>query len=96
MKIPKPRPTKRREAGGEGLEGLSRQGLLKGTFLCNPPITPLRSKVYEPWPHTLDELEVNITRVVNQMDPAMLTRALGDMKKRAQLCLAANGGNFEK
>ena len=56
----------------------------------------LRSKVYTPWPRNLDELEANIRREVNQLDPAMMTRALGDMKKRAQLCLAANGGHFEK
>jgi len=56
----------------------------------------LKSKVYTPWPRNLDELEANIRREVNQLDPAMMTRALGDMKKRAQLCLAANGGHFEK
>ena len=56
----------------------------------------LSSKVYTPWPRNLDELEANITKEVNQLDPAMMTRALGDMKKRAQLCLAANGGHFEK
>ena len=55
-----------------------------------------RSKVYLPLPATLDDLEANLLREVGNLDPNMLTRALGDMQTRAQLCLANNGGYFEK
>ena len=55
-----------------------------------------RSKVYLPLPANLDALETNLRREVANLDPNMLIRALGDMKIRAQLCLANNGGYFEK
>ena len=54
-----------------------------------------RSKVYLPLPATLDELEANLRREVANLDPNMLTRALGNMQTRARLCLANNGGYFE-
>ena len=48
-----------------------------------------------PLPATLDELEANLRREVANLDPNMLTRALGNMQTRARLCLANNGGYFE-
>ena len=56
----------------------------------------LKSKVYRPRPATLDELEANIRREVEDLDPDMMRRAILDMRNRAQLCAAKNGGNFEK
>ena len=56
----------------------------------------LKSKVYSPRPANLNELQANITREVAQIDPAMVRRAILDMKARAVKCIAANGGHFEK
>ena len=55
----------------------------------------LKSKVYTPKPRTMVELRNNITREVAQLDPAMLGRAILDVKKRCQKCIAANGGYLE-
>ena len=57
---------------------------------------PCRSKVYMPLPNNLDELEANLRREVANLDPNMLSRALGDVRNRARMCLAANGGYIEK
>ena len=56
----------------------------------------LKSKVYSPRPANLNQLEANITREVAQIDPAMVRRAMLDMKARAVKCIAAGGGHFEK
>ena len=56
----------------------------------------LKSKVYRPLPANLDELEANIRREVADLDPTMMRRAILDMKKRANLCIAKNGAQFEK
>ena len=56
----------------------------------------LKSKVYSPRPANLNELQANITREVAQIDPAMVRRAMLDMKARAVKCIAANGRHFEK
>ena len=55
-----------------------------------------KSKVYMPPPRNLDELENNLRTQVENLDPNMVTRALADIRNRAQLCLDANGGYFEK
>ena len=55
-----------------------------------------RSKVYFPLPATLDDLEANLRRELANLDPDMLTRALGDIQTRARLCLANDGVYFEK
>ena len=52
----------------------------------------LKSKVYSPWPRNLDDLETNITREVRNLQPAMITRAIMEIKVRAQKCLNARGG----
>ena len=52
--------------------------------------------MYCPFPANLDDLEANLRRELANLDPNMLTRALGDMVNRAQLCVANNGGYFEK
>ena len=49
-----------------------------------------------PPPRNLDELENNLQTQVTNLDPNMVTRALADIRNRAQLCLDANGGYFEK
>ena len=49
-----------------------------------------------PPPRNLDELENNLRTQVENLDPNMVTRALADIRNRAQLCLDANGGYFEK
>ena len=56
----------------------------------------LKSKVYSPRPATLNELQANIVREVAQIDPAMMRRAMLDMRERAVKCIAAGGGHFEK
>ena len=55
----------------------------------------LKSKVYCPLPANLNELQANIAREVAQIDPAMVRRAMLDMKARAVKCIAAGGGHFE-
>jgi hypothetical protein len=55
----------------------------------------LKSKVYTPKPMTMVEVRNNITREVAQLDPAMLVRAILDVKKLCQKCIAANGGYLE-
>ena len=45
---------------------------------------------------TLNQLQANITREVAQIDPAMMRRAMLDMRARAVNCIAAGGGHFEK
>ena len=49
-----------------------------------------------PRPATLDQLEANIRREVAALDPEMMRRASLDMGNRARLCIAKNGGHFEK
>ena len=56
----------------------------------------LKSKVYSPRPATLNELQANIIREVVQIDPAMMRRAMLDMRERAVKCIAAGDGHFEK
>jgi inhibitor of nuclear factor kappa-B kinase subunit alpha len=56
----------------------------------------LKSKVYSPKPHTLDDLENNIRREVGLLQPNMVLRSMMDIKSRARKCLQANGGHFEK
>ena len=55
----------------------------------------LKSRVYCPRPANLDQLEANIRREVNALDPAMVTRALMDVRVRAHKCIANNGGHLE-
>ena len=55
----------------------------------------LKSKVYCPLPANVNELPANIARKVAQIDPAMVRRAMLDMKARAVKCIAAGGGHFE-
>ena len=51
----------------------------------------------EPTPSaTLNQLHTNISREVAQIDPAMVRRAILDMRARAQKCIDGNGGHFEK
>ena len=42
------------------------------------------------WPRDLDQLEANLRREVANIDPNMISRALGDIRNRAQLCLDNN------
>ena len=56
----------------------------------------LKSKVYCPRPNNLNELQAKISNEVAQIDPAMVRRAVMDMKARAVKCIAAGGGHFEK
>ena len=56
----------------------------------------LKSKVYCPCPNNLNELQAQIYNKVAQIDPAMVRRAMMDMKARAANCIAAGGGHFEK
>ena len=56
----------------------------------------LKSKVYSPRPATQNQLEANIKRKVVALDPDMMRRAILDMRNRARLCIAKNGGHFEK
>ena len=55
-----------------------------------------KSKVYCPRPNNLNELQAKISNEVAQIDPAMVRRAVMDMKARAVKCIAAGGGHFEK
>ena len=53
-------------------------------------------QVYTPWPANLDALEGNLRREVAALDPAMIRRAILDMRVRANKCIDNNGGHFEK
>ena len=55
----------------------------------------LKSKVYNPRPSTLDQLEQNIRDQVALLDPAMVNRAILDIRSRAERCIANNGGHVE-
>ena len=55
----------------------------------------LKSKVYNPRPATLDPLEQNIRAQAALLDPAMINRAILDMRSRAKRCIANNGGHVE-
>ena len=55
----------------------------------------LKSKVYSPKPATVRDLENNIRREILALDPAIIRKAILDVKRRAAKCLAANGGHFE-
>ena len=55
----------------------------------------LKSKVYTPRPATLDQLQNNIMQEVAALDPQMLTRCILDLKIRAHMCIANNGGHVE-
>ena len=52
-------------------------------------------QVYNPWPPNLDALEGNLRREVAALDPAMIRRAILDMRVRANKCIDNNGGHFE-
>ena len=61
------------------------------------------AKVYFPLPATLDDLEVNLRREVANLDPDMLTRALGTYKPELVFAwqtmaatLKRRGGSAEK
>jgi hypothetical protein len=41
-------------------------------------------------------LEDNLRQEVAALDPAMIRRALMDMRSRAHRCIAKDGGHFEK
>ena len=43
----------------------------------------------------MDELENNIRREVQNLDPNMVKRAIKDMMVRAEKCVNVNGGHFE-
>ena len=55
----------------------------------------LKSKVYSPRPNTLVELQANIQREVAALDPAMLLRALRDVRVRCHRYIANNGAYVE-
>ena len=58
----------------------------------------LKVRVYCPRPRTLKELEANIRREVDALknNPALFRRVMLDLRSRAERCVAANGGHFEK
>ena len=49
-------------------------------------------QVYNPWPPNLDALEGNLRREVAALDPAMIRRAILDMRVRANKCIDNNMG----
>ena len=55
----------------------------------------LGTKIYTPWPANLAALEANLRREVANLDPAMIRRAILDMRSRAHKCIANNGGHVE-
>ena len=55
----------------------------------------LKSRVYSPRPNNLAQLEANIRREVAGLDPAMVRRALFDVRVRAHMVIANNGGHIE-
>ena len=52
-------------------------------------------QVYTPWPANLAALEANLRREVANLDPAMIRRAIMEMRSRAHKCIANNGGHVE-
>ena len=55
----------------------------------------LKSKVYQPLPNTLTALKRKIRVEFERIPEIMVKKAVYSMKKRGQLMVAANGGQFE-
>ena len=47
-------------------------------------------------PQSMKDLKNKITMVVNQLDSNMISRAVFDVRNRAQRVIEANGGYIEK
>ena len=56
----------------------------------------LKSKVYCPRPATLGELKANIMMEVAALDPALLIKVVRSIRVRAERCIVANVGHFER
>ena len=71
----------------------------------SPDLTPcdfflwghLKNRVFSTPPHDIAELRERITYEVNILlnDPAMVRRAVEDMRRRCRLCLQREGGHVE-
>jgi hypothetical protein len=46
-------------------------------------------------PRTLDELWENIRREIQMVTPEVLAATFGNMQRRVQLCIDAQGGHFQ-
>ena len=57
---------------------------------------PLKSKVDSLHPATLNQMQGNIPREVAQIDPAMMRRAMLNMRARVVKCIAEGDGLFAK
>ena len=55
----------------------------------------LKSKAYTPRPSNLDQLEQKIRIEAAALNPAVLRKAILDVRGRALKCLANNGGHIE-
>ena len=55
----------------------------------------LKSKVYTPLPRDLDELENNIRREVEALDPRVVFRAILEIRSRGFICINKEGGYVE-
>ena len=55
----------------------------------------LKQRVYHPKPTSLDELKANIEREVSNLDPELIKRACGSLKKRCEKIISQHGGYVE-
>jgi hypothetical protein len=69
----------------------------------SPDLTPpdfflwshLKGRVYMNRPRTLEDLRENIQREVQAVSPQVLVATFGNMQRRVQLCLDAQGEHFQ-
>lgn len=55
----------------------------------------LKNKVYRNVPADINELRRNITNSLRQIRRRDIGRAIGNLRKRAEVCLRVEGGHFE-
>jgi hypothetical protein len=55
----------------------------------------LKDTVYSNLPHTLQELQANIQRIVDRISTGTLQNVFANMIRRVHLCEERNGGHFQ-
>jgi hypothetical protein len=63
---------------------------------CSYTRTHLKGRVYEQNPHNIEELKDTITNSIRSITTTELTRVYMNLLRRAQECLDADGGQFQR
>ena len=53
--------------------------------------------VYKNYPKSINEIKKKVSECIQELnsDPDKVRRIVGNIRKRAELCIAPNGGHFE-